>query len=217
MSEILPIDVVSDVVCPWCYVGKRRLEAALALVPEVQTEIRWRPYQLDPTIPPQGVSRREYMEKKFGSLDKIKPVHDRLTEMGRELGIAFNFGAIAISPNTLDAHRLIRWAFGERQDATVEALFRAFFVDARNLADPDVLADIAASCGFPRDEVRAALDSDEDIAAVTGEIAAAQNLGIQGVPFFIFGQKYAVSGAETPEHLAAAIRKAAAEGTAPVG
>lgn len=216
MPDILPIDVVSDVVCPWCYVGKKRLEAALALVPEVQTEIRWRPYQLDPTIPPQGVPRRAYMENKFGSLDKIKPVHDKLTEMGRELGIDFDFAGIEVSPNTLDAHRLIRWAFGDKQDAMVEALFRAFFVDAQNLADPDTLADIAAYCGFPRDEVRAALDTDADIESVQGEIAAAQNLGIQGVPFFIFGQKYAVSGAESPAHLAAAIRQAADEGAAPV-
>ena len=207
--ESLVIDVVSDVVCPWCYVGKKRLEAALALTPDIKTEINWRPYQLDPTIPAEGVSRRAYMEKKFGSLDKIKPVHDRLTELGRELGIAFDFSGIAVSPNTLDAHRMIRWAFGNRQDAMVEALFRAFFVEAKNLADHHVLTEIGASAGFPREALVALLQSDEDKAAVQDEIAAAQNLGIQGVPFFIFGQKYAVSGAETAEHLASAIRQAA--------
>ena len=207
--ESLVIDVVSDVVCPWCYVGKKRLEAALALTPDIKTEIHWRPYQLDPTIPAEGVSRRAYMEKKFGSLDKIKPVHDRLTELGRELGITFDFSGIAVSPNTLDAHRMIRWAFGNRQDAMVEALFRAFFVEAKNLADHHVLTEIGASAGFPREALVALLQSDEDKAAVQDEIAAAQNLGIQGVPFFIFGQKYAVSGAETAEHLASAIRQAA--------
>lgn len=208
--EPLAIDVVSDVVCPWCYVGKKRLEAALALVPEIKTEVRWRPYQLDPTIPPEGVSRRAYMEKKFGSLDAIKPAHDRLNALGQELGIAFNFSGILISPNTLDAHRMIRWAFGNRQDAMVEALFRAFFVDAKNLADANVLTEIGVSAGFPREALTALLQSDEDKNTVRDEIAAAQNLGIQGVPFFIFGQKYAVSGAETAEHLASAIRRATA-------
>jgi predicted DsbA family dithiol-disulfide isomerase len=208
--EPLAIDVVSDVVCPWCYVGKKRLEAALALVPEIKTEVRWRPYQLDPTIPPEGVSRRAYMEKKFGSLDAIKLAHDRLNALGQELGIAFNFSGILISPNTLDAHRMIRWAFGNRQDAMVEALFRAFFVDAKNLADANVLTEIGVSAGFPREALTALLQSDEDKNTVRDEIAAAQNLGIQGVPFFIFGQKYAVSGAETAEHLASAIRQATA-------
>ena len=207
--ESLVIDVVSDVVCPWCYVGKKRLETALDLVPEVPTELRWRPFQLDPTIPPQGVPRAAYMEKKFGSLDKIAPIHARLNALGHEIGIPFDFAAITISPNTLDAHRLIRWAFGERQDAMVETLFRAFFVEGKNLADHDVLADLAGSADLLRAEVRAALDTDEDMATVNREIAAAQELGIQGVPFFIFGQKYAVSGAESPAHLAAAIRQAA--------
>ena len=209
-SEPLAIDVVSDVVCPWCYVGKKRLEAALALVPEIKTEVRWRPYQLDPTIPLKGVSRCAYMEKKFGSLDAIKPAHERLNALGQELGIPFNFSGIQISPNTLDAHRMIRWAFGERQDAMVEALFRAFFIDAKNLADAHVLTEIGVSAGFPREALTALLQSDEDKDTVRDEIAAAQNLGIQGVPFFIFGQKYAVSGAETADHLASAIRQAAA-------
>lgn len=212
MSTRLSIDVVSDVVCPWCYVGKKRLELALAMVPEIQADIHWRPFQLDPTIPQEGIPRRAYMEKKFGSLDKIAPIHERLTEMGQDLGIPFHFSAIEISPNTLDAHRLIRWAFGERQDGMVETLFRAFFVEGLNLADRNILAKLAAQCGFNADDIKAALDSDEDRDAVIGEIAAAQDLGIQGVPFFIFGQRYAVSGAETPEHLASAIRQTIADG-----
>lgn len=212
MSTRLSIDVVSDVVCPWCYVGKKRLELALAMVPEIQADIHWRPFQLDPTIPQEGIPRRAYMEKKFGSLDKIAPIHERLTEMGQDLGIPFHFSAIEISPNTLDAHRLIRWAFGERQDGMVETLFRAFFVEGLNLADRNILAKLAAQCGFNADDIKAALDSDEDRDAVIGEIAAAQDLGIQGVPFFIFGQRYAVSGAETPKHLASAIRQTIADG-----
>lgn len=215
MSARLWIDVVSDVVCPWCYVGKKRLEQALTLVPDVQAVVHWRPFQLDPTIPPEGIPRRAYMEQKFGSLDKIAPVHERLTEMGKELGIKFHFSAIQISPNTLDAHRLIRWAFGERQDAMVETLFHAFFVDAKNLADRNVLASLAAECGFDAAEILNALNDGEDSDAVIGEIAAAQELGIQGVPFFIFGQRYAVSGAESPEHLASAIKQAVADTAAP--
>lgn len=215
MSARLSIDVVSDIVCPWCYVGKKRLEKALTLVPDVQADIHWRPFQLDPTIPPEGIPRRVYMEKKFGSLDKIAPVHERLTAMGKELGIPFHFSAIEISPNTLDAHRLIRWAYGERQDAIVETLFRAFFVDGKNLADREVLAKLAAQAGFDANDILNALNSDEDRDAVIGEIAAAQELGIQGVPFFIFGQRYAVSGAESPEHLASAIRQAVGDTAAP--
>lgn len=215
MSERLSIDVVSDVVCPWCYVGKKRLEQALALVPDIHADIHWRPFQLDPTIPQEGIPRRAYMEKKFGSLDKIAPVHERLTEMGKDLGIPFHFSAIQISPNTLDAHRLIRWAFGERQNGMVETLFRAFFVEGQNLADRTILANLAAQSGFNADDIKTALDSDEDRDAVIGEIAAAQDLGIQGVPFFIFDQRYAVSGAETPEHLASAIRQTIADGGQP--
>lgn len=215
MSARLSIDVVSDIVCPWCYVGKKRLEKALTLVPDVQADIHWRPFQLDPTIPPEGIPRRVYMEKKFGSLDKIAPVHERLTAMGKELGIPFHFSAIEISPNTLDAHRLIRWAYGERQDAMVETLFRAFFVDGKNLADREVLAKLAAQAGFDANDIFYALNNDEDRDAVIGEIAAAQELGIQGVPFFIFGQRYAVSGAESPEHLASAIRQAVGDTAAP--
>lgn len=211
MTEALLIDVVSDIVCPWCYVGKKRLEQACTMAPEIPVLIHWRPFQLDPTIPQEGVPRRAYMEKKFGSLDKIAPVHERLTALGAELGIPFNFPAITISPNTLDAHRLIRWSYGSDQNAMAEALFRAFFVDAQNLADRAVLARIAASCGFSYDEILARLETDEDVTAVQGEIAGAQQLGIQGVPFFIFDQRYAVSGAEAPEHLAAALRQAYAE------
>ena len=212
MSEILPIDVVSDVVCPWCYVGKKRLEAALALVPEVQTEIRWRPYQLDPTIPPQGVSRREYMEKKFGSLDKIKPVHDRLTEMGRELGIAFNFGAIAISPNTLDAHRLIRWAHPvDRQNEMVERLFMAYWSEGKDVGDRDVLAHCAGEAGINAQQIRELLDTAQDVEETKTEIQHATNIGVTGVPTFILAQSYALVGAQSPAVLVDAITRVAKE------
>lgn len=211
MADRLIIDIISDVVCPWCYIGKRRLEQALALTPNIPTGIRWRPYQLDATIPPEGMPRQTYMERKFGSLDKVAAIHERLTAIGHELGIPFHFSTIRVSPNTLNAHRMIRWAAGERQDAMVEALFRAFFVEGQNLADEASLIAIGESAGFPRAALAPLLQSDQDVKAVRDEIEAAQSMGIQGVPFFVFGEKYAVSGAETPEHLAKAMTQAFSE------
>lgn len=211
MADKLIIDIISDVVCPWCYIGKRRLEAALKLVPEIKTEIRWRPYQLDATIPPEGLPRQAYMEKKFGSAEKLNAIYERITQIGHELHIDFQFQNITIAPNTMNAHRMIRWAAGERQDAMVEALFRSFFIEGKNLADRSDLIEIGAVAGFPRAALSQLLESDEDRQAVRDEIDAAQQMGIQGVPFFIFGQKYAVSGAEAPDHLAAAMRQAFSE------
>lgn len=208
--EPLVVDVVSDVVCPWCYVGKRRLEAAMALRPEQPLEVRWRPFQLDATIPAGGLDRIEYMTRKFGSLDKIAGIHQRLAGIGAEVGIAFDFAAIKRSPNTLDAHRLIRWSAGyDRQSEIVEGLFRAFFVEGRDIGDRDVLADIAAEHGIDRPAAAAHLASGEDVDLVAGEIDMAHRIGVQGVPFFIFAGKLAVSGAEAPEVLAGAMAQAA--------
>jgi predicted DsbA family dithiol-disulfide isomerase len=207
------IDVVSDVVCPWCYVGKRRLEAALQQVGDQPVELRWRPYQLDNSIPPGGVDRIEYMSRKFGSYDKVRGIHERLEGIGAEVGIPFAFQSIKRSPNTLDAHRLIRWATGQgRQDAVVEALFRAFFVEGRDIGGRAVLADIAGENGLDRQAAADWLASEETVADVRDEIAAAQEIGITGVPFFIFAGRYAVPGADAPEVLAGAIRKAAEAG-----
>ena len=205
----LTIDVVSDVVCPWCYVGKRRLEQALALRPGRLVELRFRPFQLDATIPPEGLDRQDYMRKKFGSLDRLSEAHKRLEEIGASEGIDFHFKAIKRSPNTLDAHRLIGLAQGfGAQDKIVEALFDAYFVRGLDIGDRGVLADIAAEAGLDRDDAVEFLDSGELADRVRREIETAQQLGIQGVPFFIFGGKYAVSGAEAPEVIADAMDKA---------
>jgi predicted DsbA family dithiol-disulfide isomerase len=212
MSELAPalvVDVVSDVVCPWCYVGKRRLEAALALRDDTNTAIRWRPFQLDGTIPAEGLDRVTYMTRKFGSLDKIAGIQERLTAIGAQEGIAFDFAAIKRSPNTLDAHRLIRWADSlGRQGDIVEALFRAFFVEGRDIGDRAVLADIAAEQGLDRAEAAAMLVAGTEVEFVTREIEMAHQIGVQGVPFFIFAGKLAVSGAEAADVLAAAMAQA---------
>jgi predicted DsbA family dithiol-disulfide isomerase len=205
LREPLAIEVVSDVVCPWCFVGKRRLERAIASA-GVPATIRWHPYQLDPTIPPGGKSRREYLVAKFGSEDRIRQLYRNIEAVGVDEGIDFAFERIAVSPNTLDAHRLIRWS-GEAKatDAVVEALFRAYFLDGRDIGDRAVLADIAASCGMERDDVARRLASDEDLAAVAAAVQAAQHQGVTGVPTFILAGRYAVVGAQPAETLADAI------------
>jgi len=207
----ITVDVVSDVVCPWCFVGKRKLEQALALVPELKVELNWRPFQLDPTIPQGGVSRREYMEKKFGP-EKIAAIHDRLKGVGAEAGIPFALEKIERSPNTLDAHRVIRWAQPKgTQTALVDRLFTLYFIEGADIGDRDLLAKLAGEHGLDAKAIRAALDTNQDAVAVQQEIASAVRLGVSGVPFFILAGRFGVSGAQPPEVLADAIRKAAAE------
>ena len=202
------IDVVSDVVCPWCFVGAKHLEQALATLQGAPIVVRWRPYQLDPTIPAGGVDRKAYMQKKFGDGPQLKEAHQRLEALGSNAGIEFDFDAIQISPNTLDAHRLIRWAFEAGiQDMIVKALFSAYFERGIDIGDKSVLADIAGACGMDRTAIRAKLDSDEDRDAVRTEISEAQRIGITGVPFFIMNGKVGVSGAHPPQTLLDALKQ----------
>ncbi len=208
----ITIDVVSDVVCPWCYVGSRRLEHALALVPEVEAEIFWRPFQLDPTIPPEGRDRREYMRGKFGSDERIRQLHDNLVQSTLDAGIPFAFEKIKVAANTLDAHRVIRWAGGQGphlQEAVVKALFKANFEEGRNVGDHAVLTEIAAEAGMDSTVVAALLPTEADRDAVRSEIEQAQRMGISGVPCFLLERKYAVMGAQPSEQLADAIRQVA--------
>ena len=210
-SGVVTVDVVSDVVCPWCYVGKRRLEAAIGKSGEA-VEVRWRPFQLDPTIPPMGLDRRTYLAGKFGDPAKLDAVHARLTATGAEIGIPFAFDRIARSPNTLDAHRLIRWsASAGRQGEIVEALFHGYFVEGLDIGDSKVLRDIAGRCGMDETLVHRLLASGSDNEDVRQEIATAVRLGVSGVPFFIFAGRYAVPGAQDADVLAAAIAKARSE------
>jgi predicted DsbA family dithiol-disulfide isomerase len=213
MTETLTIDVVSDVVCPWCYLGKRRLENALTLVPDVKVEVRWRPFQLDPTIPPDGIDRRVYIERKFGIAGTVTPMHERLAEMGVGEGIDFHFERIKRSPNTIDAHRLIRWAGAEHEEATVERLFRAYFIEGLDIGDPAVLAALAGEIGLDRATVEKRLATDEDRTIVEQEVAEANRIGVTGVPCFIVGGRYAVVGAQAPETIAEAIQTMVQERT----
>jgi len=211
MSEPLVIDIVSDVVCPWCYVGKKHIEKALANMPDIDAVVRWHPFQLDPSIPAEGYDRKAYMAKKFGDGGQLKAAHERLEGLGNSNGIAFQFDAISRSPNTLDAHRLIRWADEAGvQDAVVSSLFQSYFEEGLDIGDRSVLAFIAGKAGMDSDLVTARLETDMDVESVRAEIAEAGRIGVSGVPFFILAQKLAVSGAQPSEVLMDAIRQAMA-------
>jgi predicted DsbA family dithiol-disulfide isomerase len=206
------VDIVSDVVCPWCYVGKRRLEDALAMTPDLEIDLRWRPFQLDATIPPGGISREEYVNRKFGP-ERAKEIYDRIRGVGAEVGIPFAFEKITRSPNTLDAHRVLRWALEAGcQEMLKERLLKLYFVEGADVGDHDVLARAAADCGMDAQAVRTRLATDEDVDAVRADIDAAQRMGVNGVPFFIINGRYGVSGAQPGEALAQAFRQASADG-----
>jgi predicted DsbA family dithiol-disulfide isomerase len=209
-TPAISVDVISDVVCPWCYLGKRRLERAIKLLPELEFSVRWHPFQLDPTIPPGGIERRDYLTRKFGSLDAIAATHANLTALGEREGIVFRFDAITRAPNTVDAHRLIRWAgVAGLTEVTVERVFRSYFADGIDVGDRSVLARLAADLGMPGD-IGTRLASEEDESEVAGEIAEAYRMGVSGVPCFIIDRRYAVVGAHPPETLVEAISQAVA-------
>ena len=209
-DETLTIDIVSDVVCPWCYLGEKRLEAAIAYE-SGPVAVRWRPYQLDPTIPEGGLDRTEYMERKFGRDGRLKAIHDNLARLGAEVGLPFAFAKIRRAPNTLDAHRLIRWAASVGvQREVVERLFSAYFVEGRNIGDHAVLIDIAAASGLDAAIVERLLAEGADADAVRNEIAQAQAIGVTGVPFFIFGGRLGVPGAQDVALLRRAMAQARA-------
>jgi predicted DsbA family dithiol-disulfide isomerase len=176
---------------------------------EVGVDINWRPYQLNPDYPPEGVDQKAALAAKLGGAEKVASAHAMLTGLGREVGVNFDFDAITIGPNTLDAHRLIHWAVTEDrelQNKVVDALFKANFEDGRNIGDHSVLLDIAEKAGLKREVIAALLASDADSELIAAEIDAARQMGVNGVPFFIFDQQYAVSGAQTPDVLVSALR-----------
>jgi predicted DsbA family dithiol-disulfide isomerase len=209
----LKIDVVSDIVCPWCFIGKRKLEVALAQLdksePALGIEVRWHPFQLNPDLPADGISRASYVERKFGGAERAAQVYARVTDAGEAVGIPFRFDRIERQPNTLDGHRLIAWAQRQR-DATplVERLFSAFFLEGRPMDDRDELARVAAESGWSREDALAMLDSRAMHEEVQSESREALDVGIQGVPFFIFNGSIAVSGAQDPARLLEAVAAA---------
>jgi len=213
-KQTVTVDVVSDVVCPWCYIGQKRLERAVAAVPELDVEVRWRPYQLDPTIPAEGKDRRQYMIDKFGSEERIAEIHERIEGLGKDEGIDFAFDRIKVAPNTLDAHRVIRWAGAAGngiQNELVRRLFSLNFEQGRNIGDPAVLIDAARDSGMDEAVVMTLLPTEADRSEVQNEIATASRMGITGVPCFLLESKYAVMGAQDTATLADALRQVAAE------
>jgi predicted DsbA family dithiol-disulfide isomerase len=209
----LTIDIVSDVVCPWCYIGKRRLEAALAELavrqPAVHPFVSWHPFQLNPDLPREGIDRRAYVEDKFGGPERAHEVYARIRGIGAEVGIAFAFEAIRRQPNTRDAHRLISWAQAQGDaDALVERLFRAYFIEGRYVGDREVLAALAGEAGLPADAARTYLATDQGDDAIVAMDRRVRELGVGGVPFFIFDGRIAVSGAQEPQTLLDAIAEA---------
>jgi predicted DsbA family dithiol-disulfide isomerase len=205
------IDVVSDVVCPWCYIGKRRLEAALDMGGRPRPDIRWHPFQLNPDIPPEGVDRRGYLEAKFGGPERAREVYARVEDAGREVGIPFAFELIARQPNTVDAHRCIAWAQSiapQRADGLVERLFRAYFTEGANIGAVDELARLAGEAGYDSSAALAHLQSGAGCFDVAAADKRWKEMGIGGVPFFIFNRRLAVSGAQPPAILADALAQA---------
>ena len=210
----LRIDVISDVVCPWCYIGKRRLEQALELfrrsVDGPELEVVWHPFQLNPQLPREGIARSEYLSRKFGS--RADDIYARVTAVGRSVGIDFAFERIVRQPNTVPAHQLIGFAQSQgRQDEIVESLFRGYFLEGADLTQTDNLIQLARRAGLEDGATRASLDDDAQRQEVLAQDEQARALGVSGVPFFIFDQRLAVSGAQEPQVLLRALREATAE------
>ncbi|NVN84656.1 MAG: DsbA family oxidoreductase [Rhodopseudomonas sp.] len=208
----LQIDIVSDVVCPWCYIGKRRIENALALVPDVPVEINWRPFFLNPWVPREGIGRDEYLTAKFGSVDAYKNIAGRVVDAAEQEGLSYHPELVRRQPNTIDCHRLIHWADpAGKSGAVKQRLMELYFRDGGDLTDTEVLVQAAADCGLDADDIRRRLATDEDVALISAQAKDASDKGISGVPTFVFAQKYAVSGAQDPDKLARAIRQISAE------
>lgn len=210
-QSVISVDVVADVICPWCFLGKRRLDKALAQIPEITVQVTNRPFFLDPTIPPEGLDRHQYMAAKFGE-ERLKTIHRPLEEMGAKDGVPYHFDKITRTPNSLDAHRLIRWAEQSgKQPAVVEALFMAYWSEGRDVGDHDTLVAIANACGMDGREVAQLLKQDTDKQSVLAEAQQAVEMGVTGVPTFILAQRYGISGAQEVSVLVDAIRKIAAQ------
>ena len=214
---VLTIDVVSDVVCPWCYIGKRKLEAALASPEAAQwapVQVRWHPFQLNPDLPAEGVSRKAYLEEKFGGPERAAAIYERVRAAGRSVGLALNIDGITRQPNTLGAHTLIAFAQREGADGSAikERLLQAYFIDNRSIGDTEELVAIAAEAGLDAKAARAFLADPAERDAVARADGEARRMGISGVPFFIFNRKVTVSGAQDPAALLQAMQQAVAEG-----
>jgi len=204
------IDVVSDVVCPWCYIGKRRLEGAIALARDVTVNVNWRAYFLNDWIPREGIERQTYLETKFGSPERYAVIAERIAAAAAMEGLVYNPDKISRQPNTLDCHRLILWSRSATDPARMkQRLMELYFAEGADLTDPRVLIEAAVDCGMDGDLVRRLLASEADIDRVEADANSAKEAGIDGVPCFIFGSSVIVTGAQSPEYLASAIERTA--------
>lgn len=194
---MIPLEIYSDPICPWCYIGKARLDRALESRPDHPFEVRWQPFQLNPDMPQDGMDRAEYMALKFGDDQAVIAAHRPVIEAAEEAGLSLALPAITRTPNTLDAHRVIHWAGLEgRQSAMVSALFRAYFREGRDIGDRDTLLELARQSGLDQSLIARLLASDADRVLIREADRMARARGISGVPFFVIDGKYAVSGAQ---------------------
>jgi predicted DsbA family dithiol-disulfide isomerase len=208
----LRIDVVSDVVCPWCFIGKSRLQKAIAQTPDIPVAVHWRPYFLNDWIPREGISREDYLTTKFGSVERYDAIARRVVAAAAAEGLTYDPKTISRQPNTLDCHRLILWARDTGDPARMkQRLMDLYFTEGADLTDRATLVKAAADCGMDAVSIAGLLDSDTDVDRITQEANSAKEAGIEGVPCFIFGGILAVSGAQAPDYLASAIARAAAE------
>ena len=206
------IDVVSDVVCPWCYIGNQRLERALTLTPDSAAEVEYRPYFLNPWIPREGIDRRTYLETKFGSVARYDAIAERVGAAAAAEGLTYEPKKMTWQPNTIDCHRLILWARNGADPARVkQRLMELYFAEGADLSDREVLVQAAKDCGMDGDILRRLLAGDDDVARVTSEANAAKEAGIDGVPTFIFNSSLLLTGAQPPDYLATAIARAAGQ------
>ncbi len=200
MSESVKLDIMSDPICPWCYIGKAHLDRALTAAPDHPFLIEWHPFQLNPDMPAEGMDRRAYLEGKFGGKEAAVKAYAPVVEHAEKAGLKINFEGMKRTPNTLNAHRLIHWAGIEgRQTAAVSALFKAYFVDTRDIGDAEVLADIADSIEMDASMVTRLLGTDSDMQSIRDRDAHSRSMGINSVPTFVVGGKHAVPGAQPPE------------------
>ncbi len=213
-SASVHIDVISDVVCPWCFIGKRRLEMAIALVPDIAVDINWRPYFLNPWIPREGIDRQTYLETKFGSAERYGVIAERVAAAAAMEGLLYASDIITRQPNTLDCHRLILWSRSATDPGRMkQRLMELYFSEGGDLTDPKTLIQAAIDCGMDADLVRRLLASDADVDRIESEANSAKEAGIDGVPCFVIGGSDIVTGAQSPEYLASAIERSSGRHT----
>jgi predicted DsbA family dithiol-disulfide isomerase len=218
---MITLDIISDPICPWCYIGKARLDQAIAETGFDQFDISWRIFQLNPTMPTDGMDRREYLEAKFGGPKGAEQVYSRIRDTAAETGLDLDFDAIKRTPNTFDAHRLVRWAKSTgNQSAVVQQLFHRYFEKGEDISDREILLDVAESAGMERAVVAELLEGDADHDTLTEEENAARHMGVSGVPCFVIGGRHVIQGAQdvgTWKKVIAEIGEALANEAAKVG